>query len=110
MFFCCPFTVNSPVILENPEDQLEVEEGTTVMFSVMASGLKLSYNWMFQNGSQLPIDGKYAGQNTSFLTIFSISRQESDSYQCQVSNPAGSVTSQPAHLSVCKLFNGEQLL
>ena len=87
--------------MENPEDQVNIEEGATVMFSVTVVGLKLSFNWVFQNGSQLPTDTKHSGQNTSMLTIFSVSHEDSASYQCQVSNAAGSVMSQPARLSVC---------
>ena len=97
--------MNSPHIVENPEDQIGIEEGATVMFSVTVVGLKITFNWMFQNGSQLPADVKYSGQNTSMLTIVFVSHDDSALYLCEVSNPAGSVTSQPARLSVCKLFN-----
>ena len=95
--------MNSPSIVENPEDQTGIEEGASVMFSITVVGLKLTFNWMFQNGSQLPTDVKYSGQNTSMLTIFFVSYDDSALYVCEVSNPAGSVISQPARLSVCKL-------
>ena len=94
--------MNSPIIVTSPEDQLNVEDGATVMFSVTVTGMKLTYIWMFQNGSQLPDDTKFMGQNTSVLTIFSVSQQDSHLYQCLVSNAAGIAISQPARLSVCK--------
>jgi hypothetical protein len=96
--------VNSPYIVENPEDQIGIEEGATAMFSTTVVGMKLTFNWMFQNGSQLPSDLKYSGQNTSILTIFFVSHDDSALYLCEISNPAGSVVSQPARLSVCKLL------
>ena len=72
------------------------------MFSVVVSGMRLSFDWLFLNGSQLPMDDNYAGQNTSLLIIYSTSQHTSASFQCQVSNAAGVVISQPARLSVCK--------
>lgn len=96
--------MNSPHIIENPEDQIGIEEGATVVFSITVVGMKLTFNWMFQNGSQLPTDLKYSGQNTSMLTIFFVSYDDSALYLCEVSNPAGSVVSQPARLSVCELL------
>lgn len=98
------FAVNSPLIVENPEDQIGIEEGASVMFSVTVVGLKLTFNWMFQNGSQIPTDVKYSGQNTSMLTILFVSHGDSALYLCEVSNSAGSVISQPARLSICKLI------
>ena len=97
--------MNSPHIVENPVNHIGVEEGATVMFSITVVGMKLTYNWMFQNGSQLPTDVvKYSGQNTSMLTILFVSHDDSALYLCEVSNPAGSILSQPARLSVCKLI------
>ena len=94
--------MNSPSIVDNPEDQTDIEEGATVMFSITVLGLRITFNWMFQNGSLIPdTDTKYSGQNTSMLTIFSVTHDDSASYRCQVSNRAGSVTSQPARLLVC---------
>lgn len=88
--------------MENPGDQLGIEEGSTVMFSVIVVGIRLSFDWMFQNSSQLATDENYAGQNTSILTVYSASQHVSASYQCQVSNAAGVVISHPARLSVSK--------
>ena len=96
--------MNAPYIVENPEDQIGIEEGTTIMFSIIVVGMKLTFNWMFQNGSQLPTDLKYSGQNTSMFTIFFVSYDDSALYLCEVYNPAGSVVSQPARLSVCELL------
>lgn len=95
-------TVNPPSIIENAEDQVDIEEGSTVTFSIIVTGLRLTFNWMFHNGSQLSMDVKYVGQNTSVLTIYSITQQDSASYQCQVSNAAGTVISLPARLSISK--------
>ena len=99
---CCLFTVNPPIILEHPKDQLGIEEGSAVMFSIIVVGIRLSFDWIFQNGSQLATDENHAGQNTSILTIYSASQHVSASYQCQVSNAAGVVISHPARLSISK--------
>lgn len=90
--------------MEHPEDQLDTEEGSTVMFSVTVQGLRLSFYWMFGNGSQLTMDDKYSGQNTSILTIYSVSHHDSAQYRCQISNAAGTVTSDSAHLTIRKQF------
>ena len=95
--------VNPPTIVENPEDQLDIEEGATVLFTVIVQGSRLTYNWVFENGSQLSTDDKYSGQNSSMLTIYSVSQEDAALYRCQVSNAAGTVVSGLARLSLRKL-------
>src|SRR5205814_8104122 len=67
--------------------------GQSVTFSVGAGGTTLAYQWR-KDGS--PISG---ATNTSY-TIASIANSDAGSYDMVVSNPCGSVTSNPALLSL----------
>ena len=74
------------------------------MFVITVQGLRLTFNWMFENGSQLSTDDKYSGQNTSIFMINSVSQQDVALYRCQISNAAGTVLSASARLSLRKLL------
>ena len=77
---------------------LNVIPGSNVMFTVVASGLRLTYTWM-QNGSALPSDGRFVAINET-LTIRDVSVSDVGSYSCVVSNAAGNDTSNPARLTL----------
>ena len=77
---------------------LNVIPGSTVMFTVTASGLRLTYTWM-QNGSALPSDGRFMAAN-EMLTIRNVMPSDVGSYSCVVSNAAGNDTSDPASLTL----------
>ena len=82
-----------PVIAFEPTSQT-VSGGATVVFNAAASGGPApSYQWML-NGA--PIAGATAAQ----LVISAASAANAGSYECLVSNAAGSVLSAPATLAV----------
>ena len=84
-----------------PEDQLEVTPGDNVIFTVVANGTELMYQWQ-RNGSVLTDEGRFSGTTTSALIIMAVQEDNEDTYQCIVSNIVGNVTSRVAQLTVRK--------
>ena len=80
---------------------LNVIPGNNAVFTVTASGLRLTYTWM-QNGSALPSDGRFVAVN-EMLTIQNVMPSDVGSYSCVVSNAAGNDTSDPASLTLSEL-------
>ena len=93
--------VDPPRITTQPLDRLNVIPDSTVMFTVTASGLRLTYTWM-QNGSALPSDSRFVSAN-EMLTIQNVMPSDVGSYSCVVSNTAGNDTSDPARLTLSEL-------
>ena len=87
-------TVNiKPTITTQPKSQT-VNEGSSVTFSVVATGTTpLKYQWK-KNGSNI------SGATGSSYTISSVKTSDAGSYTVTVSNSAGSVTSSAATLTV----------
>ncbi len=82
-----------PTITLQPTDQT-VLEGSPVSFAVSARGTApLAYQWQF-NGADV------AGATNTTLRLASVWRTDEGDYTVIVSNPAGSVTSQVARLTV----------
>jgi hypothetical protein len=82
-----------PVIAAQPRGQV-VAEGQSVTFSVLGQGSPApTYQWRF-NGENIP-----AETNPSF-TIASVASFDAGNYDVVLSNPAGSVTSVVARLTV----------
>ena len=96
-----PPAVDPPGITIQPQDRLNVIPDSTVMFTVTASGLRLTYTWM-QNGSALPSDSRFVSAN-EMLTIQNVMPPDVGSYSCVVSNTAGNDTSDPASLTLSEL-------
>ena len=85
-------TVNGPpAITAQPQDQM-VFEGETLALSVTATGAGLTYQWR-RNGS--PITGATAATYTK-----AAAPMDAGTYTVVVSNPAGSVTSTSAMVTV----------
>jgi len=80
---------------------LNVIPGSTAMFTVTASGLRLNYTWM-QNGGALPSEGRFVAAN-EMLTIQNVMPSDAGSYSCVVSNAAGNDTSNSARLTLSEL-------
>ena len=95
------YVVDPPRITTQPLDRLNVIPGSTVMFTVTASGLRLTYTWL-QNGSALPSDGRFVAANET-LTIQNVNVSNVGNYSCLVSNAAGNDTSNPASLTLSEL-------
>jgi len=85
-----------PRIDVQPGD-LSLNEGDAAIFSVIASGASpLSFQWRF-NGIEI------AGATTDTLVVNPVTTNNVGEYEVVVSNPAMSVTSRPATLSVIPL-------
>ena len=93
-------TADPPQVTVHPVDQSSIIPGSTVMFSVTATGTgPLSYSWQ-KDGVPLADGGGIQGVNESTLTIIRVFEGDEGSYQCVVQNTAGTSTSNAALLSV----------
>ncbi len=82
-----------PVIVVHPKD-LTVDEGHPASFSVVASGSGLQYQW-YKSGIALE------GATFPDYTVSAVAKSDNGSFfTCNVSNEAGSITSNPAILTV----------
>jgi len=81
-----------PELLTQPQS-LTVTNGGTAQFSVTATGTDLAYQWQ-RNGGDLP------GATQSTLTVSGASPADEGDYTVRVNNGVGSVTSDPAQLTV----------
>jgi hypothetical protein len=90
---------NELLISQQPQSQT-VPAGGNVTFSVALSGAgPLSYQWQF-NGVDLTDGGRISGATTASLTIASVEMSDAGSYEVEVSNAFGSVTSAGVQLSL----------
>jgi uncharacterized repeat protein (TIGR03803 family) len=97
---------NPPVIGSQPTSQTETEFQTAT-FSIIAYGLQpLSYQWQRAPAgtttyTNLSNGSLYSGAETSTLTVLPVSlAQSGDSFQCVVTNSAGTATTNTATLTV----------
>src|SRR5512140_3792627 len=89
----------APNITQQPQSQSALA-GTTVSFTVAATGkTPLSYYWSF-NGNTLADGGRISGAATATLTISNIAGTDAGPYQVIVSNRQGTAVSAPATLTV----------
>jgi len=83
----------APVILQQPAGTV-VEEGAGASFSVQARGVEpLTFQWLF-DGKPIP------GADQTSLSIPGVFPEDAGAYSVVVSNPAGTVTSDPALLGI----------
>ncbi|MGA9452837.1 MAG: immunoglobulin domain-containing protein [Verrucomicrobiia bacterium] len=87
-----------PVITNQPTGQT-VCAGTTVHFSVTATGWPLSYQW-YKGNTQLSDGGNVSGSTTPTLTLANVSGPDAANYTVVVSNGNQGVTSSAATLVV----------
>jgi hypothetical protein len=82
-----------------------VSTGKSIEFKISISFRAMKYHWQHNNMSIA--DGqKYLGVTTKNLTVMSIAKGDAGSYSCIVTTEFGlNVTSQQAHLKVCKYEN-----
>jgi subtilase family serine protease len=91
-----------PTIYNNQPQSQSASVGNTVNFAVVVLGtLPFSYQW-FWNDSAHPLHdgGNISGSLTSTLTISNVQATNAGSYYVLISNPAASVTSGSAELTV----------
>jgi hypothetical protein len=97
------YTSLLPLITTQPQGQT-VCAGSTVTFSVAASGYQLSYQWQ-KNGINLSNVGNVSGATTPTLTLSGVTSADAANYSVTVRNGAGVVSSQPAALLVSASCN-----
>ncbi|MDR3229552.1 MAG: immunoglobulin domain-containing protein, partial [Puniceicoccales bacterium] len=84
--------IAEPVITTDPADAY-AHEGATVTFTVAATGVELTYEWL-HNGTTIE------GATTATLTLTQVLLDDAGSYQVRVTNISGSDISEPATLTV----------
>ena len=94
--------MDPPRITTQPQNRLNIIPGNNAIFTVAASGLRLTYTWM-QNGGILLSGGRFVAVNET-LTIQNIMPSDAGSYSCVVSNAAGNDTSILASLTLSELY------
>jgi len=97
----CAFAPDAclPVITQQPIGQVATA-GSTVSFTVAASGVgTLSYRWQ-KNGSDLGDGGHYSGCTTTTLTISNVDNADAAGYRCVVSTSNGIAVSRQVQLSI----------
>ncbi|WP_130735653.1 PQQ-dependent sugar dehydrogenase [Flavobacterium sp. J27] len=94
-------TTASPTIVDQPLSQT-VMETNPVTFSVSASGVSLTYQWYFNNVA-IP------NATESSYTIPAVEFNNEGNYSVIVSNPAGTITSDIATLTVTPFTNAPQV-
>lgn len=91
--------VVAPTIINSPASQVATA-GSTVAFSVSASGSEpLVYQWKKGN-SILSDSGNVSGASTARISLANVQPGDAGSYSCLVSNSAGTATSASASLTV----------
>ena len=93
-------TVNTPPVITSQPVSSTIDQDANVSFSVVAMGA-IGYQWQ-RNGNNL------LGRTSSSLSLTGVQLSEAGSYTVIVSNNAGSVTSNPAILTVNPKFNQAQ--
>jgi len=105
MHVICPvyLSVDQPQIIQHPADQLNVNPGLTVMFTITATTAvgALTYQWQL-DGSDLSPQTGVTDITTHTLTFTSVQESSEANYSCVVTNARGSVKSNPAQLTICK--------
>ena len=97
--------VQPPQINRHPDDRLNVASGSSVEFTVTATGDgDLAYRWQRNAADLDPPPEGVTGETTNTLHIDNVEKKHEGTYKCMVSNAAGSTPSNCAQLTVCKLL------
>jgi hypothetical protein len=93
-------TVNDPLITSQPASCTNLA-GTTATFSVSAAGTTpLGYQWVSNGTNYLADTNNVSGAKSTTLTLTNVAQSDAASYSVIVTNPAGSVSSSAAMLTV----------
>ena len=96
--------MDPPGIDTQPIDVVDAQ-GQNVDFSVIATGLFLTYQWMRNTLDITDVVGDISGATTATLTITTITDPDDEGdYRVVVTNAAGTVTSDVASLTVGELY------
>ena len=74
-----------------------VDATQTATFTCSATGYNVNYLWKIGSGS---FPSKVTGINTDTVVIPDVRSSDDNTYTCTISNDGGSVTSNPAKLTV----------
>jgi uncharacterized repeat protein (TIGR02543 family) len=92
------WAVSPPTISTQPKDQAKLLDSAAI-FSVIASGSNLSYQWQkSNNGGFSNVTG--SGSTTAIFSILKVTSADAGIYRCLVSNTGGTVNSNSATLTV----------
>ena len=93
------------MIMEQPEDRLNILPGSNITFSVTVIGESLSYQWQ-KDGDMLNDGADYTGAKTSTLTVVDVKDPDDEgAYNVIVSNDAGFLISAPVELTVGRFYS-----
>jgi gliding motility-associated-like protein len=92
-------TVNRTIAIVQQPTDLSICEGDAAHLSLTASGAGMTYQWRY-NSSNLQDNDTLSGSTTASLTIDPVKNNRSGVYHCIISNTCGTVTSDPAVISV----------
>ena len=88
------------MITDHPDSVLNLGETQNTMFTVVATGMGLSYQWLKDDVELTDMAGDIDGVTTATLSLTSVVPADAGQYTVRVSNDAGMVTSNAATLSV----------
>ena len=93
------FVVKSPTFLtQTSQISLQnVDLSQVATFTCSATGYDVHYQWTIGSGS---FPSKVTDTNTNTLVIPDVRSSDDNTYTCTISNDGGSVTSNPAKLTV----------
>jgi DNA-binding beta-propeller fold protein YncE len=94
-----PYNTAQPPQIQYQPQGVSTIPGGSVILQVTVSGVGLSYQWRL-NGSNLSDGGNVSGSLNNTLTITNITTNQAGSYTVVVTNSSGSVTSNPAVVTV----------
>ena len=92
-------TVGDPPVITTHPSNKTAAAGATATFTVAASGTGLTYQWQYKTSGSSTWKDK-SGATKSSYTVTAKESYNGIQYRCKVSNGAGSVTSNPATLTV----------
>ncbi len=93
-------SIAKPVIQTQPASKT-VSSGTTVKFTVEATGGSLTYQWQFKApGTDTWYNSTMTGAKTATLTVEATAGRNGQQYRCIVKNSQGTATSSAAKLTV----------
>ena len=96
--------VPAPSITTQPANALVALEGIAT-FTVVATGDSLTYQWFRSPNTQLMDGGDVFGSDSENLLILNVMEaNEGEMYYVEITNGAGTATSNMATLSICTLF------
>ncbi|MGZ5530135.1 MAG: immunoglobulin domain-containing protein, partial [Limisphaerales bacterium] len=85
--------------ISNQTSGVTVNYGDPAVFSVVATGAPLNFQW-FKGNAALTDDNNHDGTTTASLTVTSASLNDQGSYHVVVTNALGTATSSPVQLTV----------